>query len=102
MTPVEKAQELYDKFEDVMIDADAYFVESGGYRAAIKAVEQILKENKTPEISHRIDSYKTAQDFNNNWTHIKDQIDYFTLNQYSYWQQVKQELEYMRTKHFDK
>lgn len=102
MTPVEKAQELYDKFVDVMIDADAYFVESGGYRAAIKAVEQILKESKTPEISHIIYSYKTAEDFKNNWTHIKDQIDYFTLNQYSYWQQVKQELEYMHTKHFDK
>jgi len=70
MRPVEKAKELYDKFVDVMIDADAYFVESGGYRAAIKAVEEILKESKTPEISHRIDSYKTAQDFNNNWKHI--------------------------------
>ena len=102
MTPVEKAQELYDKFEDVMIDADAYFVESGGYRAAIKAVEEMLKESKPPIITHRMDSYKSVEDFNNNLTHIKDQIDYFILSNYSYWQQVKNELEYMRTKHSTK
>jgi len=102
MTPLEKAQELYDKFEDVMIDADAYFVESGGYRAAIKAVDEILKLHDKITVSHRIDCYKTAQDFNNNFTHIKDQLDYFILNNYSYWQQVKQELEYMRIKHFEK
>jgi hypothetical protein len=74
MTPVEKAQELYDKFVDVMIDADAYFVESGGYRAAIKAVEEIIKL----PIAIGIDDLIT------------------------YWEEVKQELEYMRTKHLPK
>jgi hypothetical protein len=102
MTPVEKAQELYDKFVDVMIDADAYFVESGGYRAAIKAVEEILKLHDKITVSHRIDCYQTSADFNDNFTHIKDQLDYFILNNYSYWQQVKNELEYMRTKHLPK
>jgi hypothetical protein len=78
MTPVEKAQELYDKFEDVMIDADAYFVESGGYRAAIKAVDEILED----------DMFDMGQQ------HFEARINY--------WEEVKHELEYMRTKHLPK
>jgi hypothetical protein len=77
MTPVEKAQELYDKFEDVMIDADAYFVESGGYRAAIKAIDEVMKQC---------------------WEYR----DIDLQKSFDYWQEVKNELEYMRTKHLPK
>jgi hypothetical protein len=96
MTPKEKAKELVDKFIEhtkEWSEIDGYVIDK--YRAkecALIAVEDMLKESVLPIISHRTDCYRTAEDFNKNFTHIKDQIDSFIISKYSYWQQVKREI----------
>jgi len=99
MNPIEKAKELYDKFEDVMIDADAYFVESGGYRAAIKAVDEILKMAGNLNFDFAWNEH-TITDINN-WLD-NESIKPVRMNALQYWTEVKNELEYMRTKHLPK
>ena len=42
LTPKEKAKELYDKYLDEAIEADAYFLESNAKRCAKIAVEECL------------------------------------------------------------
>lgn len=96
MTPKEKAEDLINK----MFHCDDYTPEESmamllihAKQCALIAVEEMLKESVLPIISHRTDSYKTAEDFNKNFTHIKDQIDSFIISKYSYWQKVKHEIE---------
>ena len=87
MTPKEKAQELIEKH------LIAYDIEPIAIKCALITVNEMLKESVLPIISHRTDSYKTAEDFNKNFTNIKYQIDNFIISKYSYWQGVKHELE---------
>lgn len=70
MTPQEKAKHLYDLYEDEMIDADAYFIESSARKCALIAVDEIL----------------TAITFN-----MYDEDAY--NKEHNYWKEVKQELE---------
>jgi len=77
MTPVEKAKELYDKFESILIDTDAYFVECGAFDCALEACELALK-------------FCGGNDMNEEF----DKILYLV--------EVKHEIEYMRTKHLEK
>ena len=50
LTPKKKAKELYDKYLDEAIEADAYFLESNAKRCAKIAVEEILKEYSVLQI----------------------------------------------------
>lgn len=43
LTPKEKAKELYDKYLDEAIEADAYFLEFNAKRCAKIAVEECLQ-----------------------------------------------------------
>lgn len=96
MTPVEKAQELVNK----MFNCDKSTPEESmamlyphAKQCALIAVDEILKESKPPIITHRIDSYKSVEDFNNNLIHIQNEIDNYVLSNYGYWYAVKQEIE---------
>ena len=95
MTPQEKAKQLFDKyyFLTLNVESDDDVNRYTAKICALVAVEDMLKESVLPIISHRTDSYKTAEDFNKNFTHIKDQIDSFIISKYSYWQEVKHEIE---------
>jgi hypothetical protein len=89
MTPLEKAEELFDKM--YILDNRAWY--DVAKKCAIIAVDEILKESKPPIITHRMDSYKSVEDFSNNLIHIQNEIDNYVLSNYGYWQQVKNELE---------
>ena len=89
MTPLEKAEELFDKI--YILDNRSWY--DVAKKCALIAVDEILKESKPPIITHRIDSYKSVEDFNNNLIHIQNEIDNYVLSNYGYWQQVKQEIE---------
>lgn len=45
LTPKEKARELYDKYLDEAIEADAYFLESNAKRCAKIAVDEIIESS---------------------------------------------------------
>jgi hypothetical protein len=45
MTPQEKAKELFDKFEDDLMECDTYFLEAAKKRCALIAVEEIIDLN---------------------------------------------------------
>lgn len=105
MTPKEKAENMYNNYSiDIKFTMEdcSWTYRGNNYELCVKktakqcaliAVEYMLKESVLPIISHRTDSYKTAEDFNKNFNHIKDQIDSFIISKYSYWQQVKHEIE---------
>ena len=42
MTPKEKAQELFDRFKEEMIENEAYFIDSAARSCALIAVDEIL------------------------------------------------------------
>ncbi len=52
----------------------------------------MLKHDEKIIVSHKISSYKTANDFDENFKHIQDELNSYVLSRYSYWQEVKQEL----------
>lgn len=96
MKPIDKAIELVHKMyncDKLTPDESMAMLYPHAKQCALIAVEYMLKESVLPIISHRTDSYKTAEDFNKNFTHIKDQIDSFIISKYSYWQEVKHEIE---------
>ena len=43
MTPKEKAVEIYNTFEDWIIESDAYFIEAGAFNVSIEAVKLALE-----------------------------------------------------------
>jgi hypothetical protein len=43
MTPKEKAIQLFDSFEDDLMECDTYFLEAAQKRCAIIAVDEVLK-----------------------------------------------------------
>jgi hypothetical protein len=67
MTPKEKAKQLYDSFEDDLMEADVYFLETAKKRCALIAVNEII------DIFENIDDIQ-------GWY-------------YSYWESVKIEIE---------
>lgn len=88
MTPKEKAKELVDKyfyFGDQEFDYSKEF--------ALIAVDNIIEQDEKIIVSHKISSYKSAEDFNQNLKHIQNELDSYVLSRYSYWQEVKQEIE---------
>lgn len=95
MNHKEKAKQLFDKyfFLTLNVESDDNVNKYTAKICALIAVDEILKESKPPIITHRIDSYKSVEDFNNNLIHIQNEIDNYVLSNYGYWQQVKQEIE---------
>jgi hypothetical protein len=67
MTPQEKAKQLYDSFEDDLMESDVYFLEAAKKRCALIAVNEII------DIFENIDDIQ-------GWY-------------YSYWESVKIEIE---------
>ena len=88
MTPKEKAEELVLKFafKGAQHEGEAKTF-------ALIAVDNIIEQDEKIIVSHKISSYKTAEDFNQNFKHIQNELDYYVLSRYSYWQAVKQEIE---------
>ncbi len=95
MTPKEKAQELVHKmyagFVHQLYDYKAK-------QCALIAVDEIiankfLQLNDYKNLSQLIGGFKTDKDFNENLTHIKDQLENYGLNSLFFWQEVKQEIE---------
>ena len=87
MTAKEKAQELVDKyfyFGDQEFDYSKEF--------SLIAVDTIIEQDEKIIVSHKISSYKSAEDFNQNLKHIQNELDSYVLSRYSYWQEVKQEI----------
>jgi hypothetical protein len=97
MTPVEKANELIDKYSKiknvVFTVIKEKMVLNIAKQSALIAVDEILAQNKIPIISHKISAYKTFEDFNDNLTEIKNQMDHFSIKNYAYWSEVKKEIE---------
>ena len=67
MTPKEKAKQLFESFEDDLMEADVYFLEAAKKRCALIAVNEII------DIFENIDDIQ-------GWY-------------YSYWESVKNEIE---------
>jgi hypothetical protein len=67
MTPQEKAKQLFDSFEDDLMESDVYFLEAAKKRCALIAVNEII------DIFENIDDIQ-------GWY-------------YSYWESVKNEIE---------
>lgn len=88
MTPKDKALELVLKFafKGAQHEGEAKTF-------ALIAVDNIIEQDEKIIVSHKISSYKTAEDFNQNFKHIQNELDYYVLSRYSYWQAVKQEIE---------
>ena len=60
---------------------------------ALIAVDEILEQHKKITVSHIITAYKTIQDFNQNLTNVQNDLDSYVLENYGYWQEVKQEIQ---------
>ena len=88
MTSKEKAKELVDKYYNF---GDQEFDYSKEF--ALIAVDTIIEQDEKIIVSHKISSYKSAEDFNQNLKHIQNELDSYVLSRYSYWQAVKQEIE---------
>jgi hypothetical protein len=86
MTPQEKAQQLFMRNFEITVD------DYCAQQCALIAVDEMLKHDEKIIVSHKISSYKTANDFDENFKHIQDELNSYVLSRYSYWQEVKQEL----------
>ena len=89
MTPKEKAEELVQKY---MMNTPVGFHIEDAKKCALITVDEILNQHKKITIFLPINGYKTVQDFNENLTNIHNQLDSYVLQNYGYWQQVKQEI----------
>ena len=72
MTPQEKAKQLFESFEDDLMESDVYFLEAAKKRCALIAVNEII------DIFENIDDIQ-------GWY-------------YSYWESVKNEIEKIEIK----
>ena len=54
MTPKEKAKQLYDSFEDDLMEADVYFLEAAKKCCALKSIE-FAKEFITGDLTEAFD-----------------------------------------------
>ena len=87
MTAEQKARFLYtDMFA---ITVDDYCAK----QCALKAVDEMLNQFKKINVSHKIGAYKTAKDFMDSGTDIQNQLDHHVLANYSYWQQVRKQIQ---------
>ena len=88
MNAKEKAKELVDKYYNF---GDQEFDYSKEF--ALIAVDEMLKHDEKIIVSHKTSAYKSFEDFNQNLKHIQNELDSYVLSRYSYWQEVKQEIQ---------
>jgi predicted RNA-binding protein with PIN domain len=97
MTAREKAIELYNKMLQWQDTADIYIerniISTSAKYSALIAVDEILEQHKKITVSHIVSAYKTIQDFNENLTNVQNELDSYVLQNYGYWQEVKQEIQ---------
>ncbi len=94
MSAKDKAIELVEKFQKQIffdITNERLDIEEAKGCALI-AVDEILEQHKKITVSHIVSAYKTIQDFNENLTNIQNELDSYVLQNYGYWQEVKQEI----------
>jgi hypothetical protein len=87
MTAEQKARFLYTDMWAITVD------EYTAKQCALKAVDEILNQCKKINVSHKIGAYETVKDFMDSVTDIQNQLDYHVLANYSYWQQVRQQIQ---------
>ena len=90
MTPKEKAKELVTR---VFNNKHTRHDRRESKECALIAVDEIISQYKTPVVSHIITSYKSAEDFNENFLDIERQLKDFTAYQILWWNSVKKEIE---------
>jgi hypothetical protein len=97
MTPKEKAKELYFEMLNWQPYANQYIerniISTTAKKCALIAVDEILSQHKKITVSHILSGYKSIQDFNENLTNIQNELDSYVLQNYGYWQEVKQQIE---------
>jgi hypothetical protein len=81
MTPQEKAKELYDSFENDLMEADVYFLEAAKKRCALIAVNELIKNE-----------YQLVDELLNIIQDNKIKL-VVSLPDKSYWESVKNEIE---------
>jgi methylphosphotriester-DNA--protein-cysteine methyltransferase len=86
MTPQVKAKQLFMRNFEITVD------DYCAKQCALIAVDEILSKDEKIIVSHKLSSYKTANDFNENFKHIQNELDSYVLFRYSYWQEVKHEI----------
>ena len=97
MSAKDKAIELVDTYRIMLMNSDTECSEEIlcteiAKRCALIAVDEILKQHKKITVSHIVNAYKTIQDFNENLTNVQNELDSYVLQNYGYWQEVKQEI----------
>ena len=98
MSAKDKAIELVDTYRIMLMNSDTECGEEilctviAKYCAVI-AVDEIIKTHKKITVSHIVSAYKTIKDFNENFTNVQNELDSYVLQNYGYWQEVKQEIE---------
>jgi len=98
MTPKEKAIELVDTYKFVLWSEDTQcgdeiLCTGIAKRCALIAVDEMLEQHKKITVSHIVSAYKTIQDFNENFTNVQNELDSYVLQNYGYWQEVKQQIQ---------
>ena len=97
MTPQEKAKELYIQMLSWQSECHKYLerniISTTAKKCALIAVDEILSQHKKITVSHILSGYKSIQDFNKNLTNIQNELDSYVLQNYGYWQEVKQQIE---------
>jgi len=94
MTPKEKAKELVSKF-NFEHTGQTYILHQTvdeSKRCALIAVDEIFELHKKITVSHLVSTYKSIQDFNENFTNVQNELDSYVIQNYGYWQEVKQEI----------
>ena len=87
MTAEQKAKELFMRNFEITVD------DYCAKQCALIAVDEMLKYDEKIIVSHKTSAYKSFEDFNQNLKHIQNELDSYVLSRYSYWQEVKQEIE---------
>jgi hypothetical protein len=94
MTPKDKAKQLYEliRYDVSTLKGTETLINEVAKRCALIAVDEMLKQNKKITVSHLVSTYKSSQDFNENFTNVQNELDSYVLQNYGYWQEVKQEI----------
>ena len=98
MTPKEKALELMQKYRSLDLNElsksnNGVIVGITSKQCALIAVDEIMSQYKKPVVSHIVTAYKSAEDFNENFSDIERQLKDFTAYQILWWNSVKNEIE---------
>jgi hypothetical protein len=95
MTPKEKAKQLYEliRYDVSTLKGTEALINEVAKRCALITVDEILKQFEKIKVSHIINGYITYKDFEENLTSIQNQLDSQMISKWSYWNEVKHEIE---------